>query len=158
MGRNIGLNCHFTQNVLKAYNKSEESKSNSIIAPENLFRWELKVQKMDVLHSCKSPVPVFKVDDLTDLTKIQYLCDMTANKYADSVKECSPDMSQFSLNTLTAIARQSHPQVKEMVRMNHLHTFRADNRVFNQEMKKATEKGHKVLSQIVEKFRELING
>ena len=157
-GKEYGANCYFTQYVLKAYNKSEERRANSIKAPENLFRWELKVQKMDVLHSCKSPVPVFKVDDLTDPTKIQYLCDMTANKYADSVKVYRPDMSQFSLNTLTAIARQSHPQVKEMIRMSHLHTFRADNRVFNQEMKKAAERGDKVLSQIVEKFRELING
>lgn len=156
-GKAFGANCYFNQYIIKAYNKSAERSVRGVPVPENLFRWELRVEKAAMLIKRSQPIPVTTVADLIDPLKLQYLCNDVVEKYYQSVKQKQLSVNGCCLSELTAIARQTEPGIKEAIRKLKPYTFLRDARLVKDIVKRC-KMGDELGPKIKNKFRDLING
>lgn len=160
-GKDYGANCYFKQYTIKAYNKTAETKEHNsnknTIVHNNLFRWEVAAKYMTALYNRKYPIPIEKVKDLVDITKLQYLVDDAVAKYNDSIKNSEPNINSLSLNKVTALARMNTPAYSQFIKENHPDTFNKDRATFNKIMKVTAMEKNIVGKLIEQKMRDLIN-
>ncbi len=161
-GLPYGASCFHKQYTSKIYNKSVETKKTkqeigAFPLPENIIRWEVIYRRLAALHNRKTPIPIYKVRDLIDIEKMQYLCDDVVSKYNDSIKVCSPNLNGLSLKQITALGRIGNADISSIMKENHPDTYKCDRNIYNKIIKQAQMDAENDGKLIQKKMCELLN-